>query len=126
MAFDMYMEEIIDHYKHPRNFHSMDDATHSRKEANPLCGDTLTVYLKVKDGAIDDVSFTGSGCAISMASMSMLSEKLKGMKVEDALALQREDIIKMLNTDLTAVRVKCAMLGLVAVRNALKDGGNDE
>lgn len=81
---DLYQEVILDHTKNPRNFKELEGATHDAKGHNPLCGDRLTVYLVVKDGRIDDVSFVGAGCAISTASASMMSEALKGKSASEA------------------------------------------
>src|SRR3546814_12567692 len=80
---DLYQEVILDHGKHPRNFHACDDATNEARGNNPLCGDQLVVYLKVgPDGKLADASFVGKGCAISMASASMMTELLKGRTAE--------------------------------------------
>ncbi len=82
---DLYQQVIVDHNKHPRNFHAMEDATHKAEGFNPLCGDRLTLYLKVgADGRIEDASFEGSGCAISTASASLMTEQLKGRTVDEA------------------------------------------
>ena len=75
---DLYQEVIVDHNKHPRNFHRMEDANRTAEGFNPLCGDRLNVYMKVVDGVIQDVSFEASGCAISVASASMMTQQLKG------------------------------------------------
>jgi nitrogen fixation NifU-like protein len=74
---DLYQEVILEHSKHPRNFHAMETANHQAEGYNPLCGDHYTVFLDVEDGAIRDISFQGSGCAISKASASMMSQALK-------------------------------------------------
>lgn len=82
---DLYQQVILDHNRKPRNFHAMDGVTHSCEGFNPLCGDRLTVYLKVNPaGVIDDASFTGSGCAISKASASMMTSSLKGKTEPEA------------------------------------------
>ncbi len=82
---DLYQQVIVDHNKHPRNFRAMPDATHRAEGFNPLCGDRLTLYLKVDDGGrIEDVSFEGSGCAISTASASLMTEQLKGRTIDEA------------------------------------------
>ena len=75
---DLYQEVILDHNKSPRNFRAIADATRKAEGYNPLCGDHVTVYLRLKDGVIDDISFQGSGCAISKASASMMTAELKG------------------------------------------------
>lgn len=84
---DLYQEVILDHTKKPRNFHKMEAATNSAKGHNPLCGDRLIVYLKVENDTVKDISFEGSGCAISTASASMMTESLKGKTKQEAEAL---------------------------------------
>jgi len=84
---DLYQEVILDHNRHPRNFHGLTDATGKADGYNPLCGDRLTLYLKIEDGVIRDASFEGSGCAISKASASLLTEAIKGKTVQEAEAL---------------------------------------
>lgn len=84
---DLYREVIVDHNRSPRNFRKMADATRTAEGYNPLCGDRLTLYLKMTDGVIDDVAFEGSGCAISVASASLMTESLKGKTEAEAEAL---------------------------------------
>ena len=84
---DLYQEVILDHNRRPRNFHALPDSSHTAEGYNPLCGDRLTLYLKVADGVISDVAFEGAGCAISKASASMMTESVKGKTVADAEAL---------------------------------------
>lgn len=84
---DLYQQVIMDHNKNPRNFRAIDDANHFAHGNNPLCGDKLVVYLKLEDNKIVDVSFTGSGCAISKASASLMTEALKGKTVAEADAI---------------------------------------
>lgn len=80
--YDLYQDTILDHGRAPRNFGALDGATHRARGDNPLCGDKLTVYLDVRDGVIADVRFDGSGCAISTASASLMTEALKGQPVD--------------------------------------------
>ena len=84
---DLYQEVILDHNKQPRNFHKLADATCSAEGYNPLCGDHLTVYIKVEDGIIRDISFEGSGCAISKASASLMTTSVKGKNAAEAAQL---------------------------------------
>jgi nitrogen fixation protein NifU and related proteins len=107
----IYKENILDHYKHPRNKHELSPAQR-HEEKNPLCGDVITVYLRTDGIAIHDISFEGKGCAISQASMSMLTERLKGVPVSEARALSKDDVLEMLGIPIGVVRMKCAMLGL--------------
>jgi nitrogen fixation NifU-like protein len=84
---DLYQEVILDHNRRPRNFHAMADASHHAEGFNPLCGDRLTLYLKIEANRITDLSFEGSGCAISKASASLMTDALKGRTVAEATAL---------------------------------------
>lgn len=84
---DLYQDIIVDHNRSPRNFRELEDATHVAEGFNPLCGDKLRVFLKVEDGTISDVAFLGSGCAISTASASLMTEQLKGRGLDDAQRL---------------------------------------
>ena len=84
---DLYQDVVIDHSKRPRNFRKLPDATGSAEGFNPLCGDHLTVYVKLADGVIEDIAFQGDGCAISTASASLMTAALKGKKEAEALAL---------------------------------------
>jgi nitrogen fixation protein NifU and related proteins len=127
-ASDLYQEQILDHYKRPRNKGPLPGATHQARDTNPLCGDEVTLRLKV-DGSqrISDVRFEGRGCAISQASASMLTTIVKGKTLPDAEALNRESILKALGIPLSAVRLKCALLPLNVLKVALgkdADRGN--
>ena len=84
---DLYQEVILDHNRRPRNFHAIADASHKAEGYNPLCGDRLTLYLKVDGGIVTDVSFEGAGCAISKASASLMTDAVKGKSVAEARAL---------------------------------------
>lgn len=84
---DLYQEVIFDHYRKPRNFHPLAGANRKAEGFNPLCGDRLTLYLRLKDGVIEDASFEGSGCAISTATASLMTETLKGKTEQEAEAL---------------------------------------
>jgi nitrogen fixation NifU-like protein len=120
MAYEMYQEQILDHYKHPRNRGEMPDADLHAHDYNPLCGDDLSIYLKTDaKGTIIDVKFTGQGCAISQSSASMLTVMLKGKTVADAKAIDPDRIVKMLGIPLSAVRLKCALLSLQVLKKAL-------
>lgn len=121
----LYKEQIIDHYKRPRNFSELKHPDYKAQVANSVCGDEVTVYLKEKDGVLSDVGFTGSGCAISIAGMSMLSEKLPGMKVEDVEELENSFILDLLGMDEKSPRIKCGVLGLEAVKRAIREEGDD-
>lgn len=115
----IYRENILDHYKNPRNTGTVERPTFSHKEFNPLCGDEITFYVKVNGTSIEDARFVGRGCAISQASASMLSETLKGKSLEDIKNLEREHILELLSIPIGPVRIKCAMLGLVTLKNGV-------
>jgi nitrogen fixation NifU-like protein len=87
---DLYQEVILDHYKRPRNRGCLPHADHRAEGDNPLCGDHITVFVKVKDGTVEDITFEGSGCAISTASASLMTETLKGKALDEAKALFRK------------------------------------
>ncbi len=116
----MYKQKIIDHYKNPRNFGELKDYDYHIRLANSVCGDEITVYLKVQSGVVQRVGFIGSGCAISIAGMSMLSEKLKGMPLKDVEKLDASYMLDMLGMESKTPRIKCAVLGLDAVKRAIK------
>ena len=133
---DLYQEVILDHYRKPRNFRSLADANRKAEGFNPLCGDRLTLYVKLKDGVIADATFEGSGCAISTASASLLTESIKGKTEHEAEMLFQSfrDVVtgsgETPNTDLGKldvlagvrefpVRVKCATLAWHTLRAAL-------
>ena len=113
-----YREYILDHYKNPRNFGRIENADISHEENNPLCGDVIGIDLKVSEGVIDDVKFHGRGCAISQASASLLTERLRGMTLDDAKKLGKADVLEELGIEISAARLKCALLSL----NVLKAG----
>ncbi len=116
---DLYRENILEHYKQPRNFGELPDPDLEFEDNNPLCGDELKVQLNVgEDGRIADVRFSGHGCAISQASASMTSEEVVGMPVEDLLKLDRAFVLDLLGIDISATRMKCALLGLKVVKGA--------
>ena len=121
MAYDMYQEVILQHYRAPRNFGPLDGATLVGEESNPLCGDHITLRLKVDPNSkkIEEVRFQGDGCAISVASTSMLTEKLAGKTLDDAAHLTRDDVLQTLGIPLSPVRVKCALTGFTALGHAL-------
>ncbi len=121
MAWDMYQEIILQHYRSPRNFGPLEGADHEGEESNPLCGDHITIRLKVDPSTqkIDAVKFDGDGCAISVASSSMLTEKLQGLTLEAAGKLTRDDVLQMLGIPLSPIRVKCALTGFSALGRAL-------
>lgn len=116
---DLYREQILDHYKNPRNFGHLEDADVVSEEVNISCGDKITIEIQLDD-RIKDIRFSGEGCAINQASASMLTEKIKGMHVSQVMNLTLGDVQKLLGTTLTPSRVKCALLPLEAIQKAIQ------
>jgi len=112
MSDYMYMENILDHYKHPHNFGKLENADIFHREHNPLCGDIIEVYIIVQDGNVSEAKFSGTGCAISQASASMLTDWLLGKSLEEIKGLTKDDILEMLGIEVNALRLKCALLPL--------------
>jgi nitrogen fixation NifU-like protein len=111
-----YREYILDHYKNPRNFGRLEGADISHEEDNPLCGDVIGMDIKLEEGRIQDVRFHGRGCAISQASASLLTERLKGMTVEEAKAIGKDEVLEELGIEISAARLKCALLSLKVLK----------
>ena len=116
---DIYAENILDHFRHPRNFEPLLESSIDHEEWNHSCGDSLHIWLKLEGGKIGKVGWTGTGCAVSQASMSLLSEELEGMKEEDVLKLMKEDVYTMLGVPIGPRRFKCALMSLHTVKNAI-------
>ncbi|HCM68414.1 MAG: SUF system NifU family Fe-S cluster assembly protein [Candidatus Kerfeldbacteria bacterium RIFCSPLOWO2_01_FULL_48_11] len=117
---DMYQENILDHYKHPRNKGKIEGADFQHREPNPLCGDVVEIYVKMADGKVVDLKWEGSGCAISQASASILYENLLGKTEDELNVLNVEKVLELLQTEVNPARMKCATLGLVALQKALQ------
>ncbi len=135
---DLYKEVILDHYKNPRNKRGMPDPTVSRRKNNPLCGDDIVLHAHLGNDVVDDVTFEGQGCSISQASASMLTEAVKGKKLEDAASLaagframmqgsvdpdedQFGDLVALKGVVKYPVRIKCAVLAWDVLQEALED-----
>jgi nitrogen fixation NifU-like protein len=120
---DLYRENILEHYKRPHNWSppapELERVDLQFHDLNPLCGDDLTVKLAVgEDERVADVRFEGHGCAISQAAASMASDEVKGMKVSDLLKLDRAFVLDLLGIDISAQRMKCALLSLKVLKSA--------
>ena len=116
---DLYRENILEHYKRPRNFGRPASFDLEFEDTNPLCGDEQHVFIELDgDGKVTGVSFQGRGCAISTAATSMLSEELAGTTREELLHVDKDFVLDLLGIEISATRMKCAMLGLKVVKSA--------
>jgi nitrogen fixation NifU-like protein len=116
---ELYRENILDHYKRPRNFGRPERFDLEFEDTNPFCGDEQHVYLALDaEGRVSEVGFEGKGCAISTAATSMLSEELAGMSPEELLRLDKGFVLELLGIEISATRMKCALLGLKVVKSA--------
>jgi nitrogen fixation NifU-like protein len=136
---ELYKEIILDHYKRPRNKRELVGAALTCSANNPLCGDEITVYANLDDGAISEISFTGAGCSISQSSASMMTEAVAGKPVEEAMALAADframmagelepaeegfgDLVALKGVVKYPIRIKCAVLAWDTLQEALEDG----
>ncbi|MBI2598999.1 iron-sulfur cluster assembly scaffold protein [Candidatus Curtissbacteria bacterium] len=113
---DIYREEILENWQNPQNFGKMSAADLVIEQINPLCGDEVTFFFKIKKGKIDKVSFTGSGCAISIASASLLSSAIFGKKVSVISRITGQDVLGLIGGSVAPARLKCAFLALEAIK----------
>ena len=116
---ELYRDQILDHYKRPHNFGRLEDFDLEFEDSNPFCGDEQHVFVKLDgDGRVAEVSFEGQGCAISTAATSLLTDELEGKTREEVLALPKEFVLDLLGIEISATRLKCALLGLKVVKGA--------
>ena len=120
---DLYRDYILEHYRRPHNFGVLDAPSATYEGANPLCGDRITMQLGVKDGIVEQVGFTGRGCAISQASASLLTDEIKGKPVEEVAKLSTQDLLDLLGIEISPARLKCAMLSHDTLQKALAETG---
>jgi len=113
---DVYRQNILDHYQNPRNWGTLEHPDVSAEDSNPLCGDRIRMDLKIKDGRVEDVRFSGSGCSISRAAASMLTDEIRGKTLDEVKALNRDDVLELLGIELGPVRLKCALLALKTLK----------
>lgn len=116
---DMYRDYVLDHYKHPHNFGRLEHPDVSAAEDNPLCGDRITIDLQIADDKVVDVRFQGRGCAISQAAASMLTDMIKGQRLEEIAALDAQELLEELGIPLSPVRQKCALLSLKVLKSGV-------
>ena len=124
---DLYRDEILEHYREPHNFGTLDAPDASYEGHNPLCGDRITMMLRVDaDGNVTDVAFSGRGCAISQASASMLTDEVKGRPVSEVEGMTNTDILDLLGIEISPARLKCALLSLETLQHALGERDGQE
>lgn len=119
MDHELYKELIMEHAQHPLHIGKIENPDRYGEEVNPTCGDEIHLYLKLEDGKVGEVKHDSKGCAISQASVSMLTEKLQGMSEEEMKQLKKEDVLEMLGVPVGTMRLRCALLSLETLRNAL-------
>lgn len=118
---DLYRDYILELYREPHNFGSLDDPDASYEGYNPLCGDRITMMLGIDDAStVREVAFTGRGCAISQASASLLTDRIKGKPLSDVVRILPTDVIDELGIDISPARLKCALLSLDTLQHALE------
>src|SRR6185295_9725097 len=116
---DLYREQILEHYKRPHNFGRLERYDLEFEDSNPFCGDEQHVFIRLDDDdRVAEVAFEGKGCAISTAATSMLTDELQGMSREELLKLPKNFVLDLLGIDISATRIKCALLGLKVVKGA--------
>ena len=120
---DLYRDYILEHYRKPHNFGVIEEPSATYEGANPLCGDRITMQLGVKDGVVQEIGFTGRGCAISQASASLLTDEVKGKPVEAVAGIEATDVLDLLGIDISPARLKCAMLSFESLQHLLADVG---
>jgi nitrogen fixation NifU-like protein len=124
---DLYRDEILEHYREPHNFGSLDAPDATYEGHNPLCGDRITMMLTVGDtGTVTDVAFSGRGCAISQASASLLTDEVKGRPAAEIEAMTNQDILDLLGIEISPARLKCALLSLDTLQHALGERDREE
>jgi nitrogen fixation NifU-like protein len=117
MDDQMYREQIIDLYENPLNYGTLEEADFDYEEDNPLCGDVIRIFLQLDDDKqIEDVKWSGQGCAISLASASLLTEEIKGKTLDEVKEFSKDELLELLGIQLSMTRVKCALLSLKVLK----------
>ena len=122
---DLYRDYILEHSRRPHNFHVLEAPSASYEGSNPLCGDRITLQLGVHDGIVDQVGFTGRGCAISQASASLLTDEIVGKPLADVAAFRADELLDLLGIDISPARLKCAMLSHDTLQHAIAELDKD-
>lgn len=116
----LYKEEILEHYKDPQNFGTLNQYVYSSRQTNPFCGDDIEMFINISHGKIEDISFTGKGCAISIAGASLLTEYVKGKSLQELKEFSESNMLELLGIEVSETRKKCALLPLAVLQDCLK------
>jgi nitrogen fixation NifU-like protein len=119
MADSLYREIILDHYRNPRNRGTLDPHDYSAEDVNPLCGDEVRIDVRVADGRVEEIKFSGRGCAVSQASASILTEMVEGMTLDEVKALTKDDLLEEIGIPVSPARLKCALLSLKVLKSGV-------
>ena len=125
LAEDMYKEELLEHYREPQNYGKIEDADVQYRDFNPVCGDEVEIFINVQANKVDGIKFTGKGCAISQAAASIVTEHIKGMKVDEVKTFTNEKMLELLPIEVSNLRIKCALLALKAIQKGLHGVKNE-
>ena len=117
----LYSDILLDHFRHPRNYGSLDAPDVSNEQFNPLCGDRIRLELKFEQSRVNETRFKGDGCAISTAAASLLTELILGKDIEELTNLPDAQLISALESNIQPARLQCALLPLLALREGLRD-----
>jgi nitrogen fixation NifU-like protein len=123
---EIYSKEVMEIWKNPKNFGKIENPTHEFSEVNNLCGDDMSVQMIVENGVIEEIKFISSGCLVCIVFGSELTEKVKGMKVEDVKKMTNEDLLKLLNVKIHPAKLYCAGLSLDAIQGSLEKNKSKE
>jgi nitrogen fixation NifU-like protein len=118
-ADSIYREIILDHYQNPRNRGTLDPNDYSYEDSNPLCGDEVRIDVRVTDGTVSEVAFSGQGCAISQAAASILMELVEGKPLDEVKRIGKDELLEEIGIDLSPARLKCALLSLKVLKAGL-------